>query len=283
MTITSSHLGGAPRRRWRRLARLVMTGVVALLAAVVAVVTVEVLIYHGVTSRGVPKFASLAEHPDVSLHGTVAYTTADRCVRVVAGAGQPSKDVLCLGQLKLDPAKAAVEGKEMTAPQLVWRADGRLEVTGLLMKVGPETAGKAPVYTAGWQKVIDVRTGAVEDVPAAQLPAEPNLATRPTTSPSGQRLSWASNGETGRVKVSLTDQQGSRTLLSAQGPGEYGYNLYSVFWAPNWQWVAVDDGRILITTIGPSPVTRVLVDESGGWQGFPTFAVSADNMLAEPR
>ena len=60
----------------------------------------------------------------------------------------------------------------MAAPQLVWRADGRLEVTGLLMKVGPETAGKAPVYTAAWQKVVDVRTGKVEDVPTAQLPVE---------------------------------------------------------------------------------------------------------------
>jgi hypothetical protein len=151
------------------------------------------------------------------------------------------------------------------------------------VKVGPETAGKAPVYTAGWQKIVDVRTGTVEDVPPADLPSAPNLTTHPTVSPGGQRLSWNSNGQTGRVKVMLTDQAGTRTLLSAHGPGEYGYSLYSVFWAPNWQWVAVDDGRILITTTGALPVTRVLVDGSGGWGAFPTFAVSTENVLSSSR
>jgi hypothetical protein len=106
----------------------------------------------------------------------------------VAAAGVPSKNVVCLGVLQLDAAKAAVVGKEMNAPQLVWRADGRLEVTGFAMPVGPDTKGKAPVYKALWQKVVDVRTGAVEDVRAADLPSGPNLTTRPTTGPSGQQL-----------------------------------------------------------------------------------------------
>jgi hypothetical protein len=36
----------------------------------------------------------------------------------------------------------------------------------------------------------------------------------------------------------------------------YSYDLHAAFWAPNWQWIAVDDGRILIITPGAPPVTR---------------------------
>jgi hypothetical protein len=74
-----------------------------------------------------PEFASLAESPDSSLQGTVAYL-ADQsgCVRIVAAAGQPSKDVLCLPGR--DMSKAEKEGKEIGL-QLVWLPDGRLELT----------------------------------------------------------------------------------------------------------------------------------------------------------
>jgi hypothetical protein len=61
--------------------------------------------------------------------------------------------------------------------------------------------------------------------------------------------------------------------------------MYSIraFWAPNWQWIAADDGRILVITTDDPSTTRVLVDEprgsrSGGTIG-PTFAVTADNIL----
>ncbi len=256
-------------------------GVVLLvLLLLVLVGVVGVAVFHGQESRPVPKFASLAAQPDPSLQGTVAYTTGpDRCVRIVAAAGQPSRDVICLGPLRLDPAVAEKVGKEMTSPQLVWRADGRLEITGLLMQIGPQTKGTTPIYRAGWQKIVDVRTGTVSDVPASELPGEPDQGTHPTVSPSGQRITWTSNGMTGEVKVMLTDATGTRPLLSAHGPGEYGYALYSVFWAPNWQWIAADDGRILVVTPGTPPVTRVLVDGGGRATEFPTFAVTSENFL----
>ena len=87
---------------------------------------------------------------------------------------------------------------------------------------------------------------------------------------------------TGKVKVVLTDRTGSRTLLSAHGPGTYGYHLDPAFWAPNWQWVAADDGRILVITTGDEPTTRVLVTDRGGRSGGAegaTFAVTAQNLL----
>lgn len=251
----------------------------ALVALVLAGVF-ALAVFHAREGRSVPKFAALSEHPDASLQGTVAYTTGEnRCVRVVAAAGQPSRDVVCLGPLQLDPAKAVTEGKEMVAPQLVWRPDGRLEITGFLMQVGPDTKGKPPVYKAGWQKIVDVRTGTVEDVPSSELPAAPNRTTQPAVSPDGKRVSWTQNGATGQVKVKVTDATGSRTVLSAHGPGEYGYALYSVFWAPDGRWIAADDGRILVITPGNPSVTRVLVDGGGGWGEFPVFAVTGENVF----
>jgi hypothetical protein len=84
----------------------------------------------------------------------------------------------------------------------------------------------------------------------------------------------------------LTGHNESRTLLSAQGPGEYTYRLGAAFWAPNWQWIAADDGRILIITTGHHPVTRVLTAESsqGAFDAqLARFAVTGANILAPSR
>lgn len=226
--------------------------------------------------RPVPDFASLAENPDPSLHGTVAYF-ADRsgCVRIVAAAGRPVRDVLCLPAM--DVAKAEELGKE-TGPQLVWLPDGRLEVT--MFRMVP----KSPELNAGWQKIVDVRTGEVEDVPAAEVPSGPNLDTRPSLSPEGERIVTSSDPESGRIKVVLSSDEGSRTVLSAQGPPSYTYGLRAAFWAPDGRWIAADDGRILVITPGDA-VTRVLTDETvgGGFGGddprLARFAVTAENLL----
>ena len=192
-------------------------------------------------------------------------------------SGKPAKDVLCLPQQ--DVSKAKVLGKEI-GPQLVWLPDGRLEVTMFRMTNPP-----GPGFNAGWQKIVDVRTGKVEDVPTADVPSEPNLKTHPMVSPSGSRITTTSNSKNGKIKVVLTDKTGSRTLLSAQGPPNYAYGLTSAFWAPNWKWIAADDGRILVITTGNPSVTRVLTDEStqGAFGGddsrLARFAVTADDIL----
>jgi hypothetical protein len=88
MTAAPSDLGATPHPRSHRWVWLVVAGATALVAAVVVVTGVDVLVFHGAEGRSVPKFVSLAEHPDASLQGTVAYTAADRCIRIVAAAGQ---------------------------------------------------------------------------------------------------------------------------------------------------------------------------------------------------
>lgn len=273
---TTSPGAASPRPRRKRWAWFALP---ALLAFVLVAWLLFVGNFHGGSNRPVPSFPSLSANPDSSIQGTVAYTdTESRCVRIVAAAGSPSKDVLCLGPQKLNPETAAVIGKEMLLPQLVWRSDGRLEVTMMLMKGGGP--GKPPVHFAPeWQKIVDVTTGAVQDVPAADLPTGPNLSTRPATNPDGQKVTWSSDGE-GRVRVALTDTNGTHTLMSARGPGEYTYSLHSAFWAPNWQWIAADDGRILVITPGATPLTRILVDSGGGSSEYPLFAVTARNMIA---
>jgi hypothetical protein len=230
--------------------------------------------------RPVPAFPSLADQPDGSLQGTVAYTDQNGCVRLVAAAGAPSEEVYCLP--KEDMSKTPEVGKEV-GPQLVWLPDGRLEITVFRMDPSQmKDPTTAPPLVAGWQQILDVRTGEVEDVPAAEVPSAPNLGTEPTISPDGREVTTTSDELSGEVEVVLTDGSGSRTLLSAHGPGKYMYSIRA-FWAPNWQWIAADDGRILVITTDDPSTTRVLVDEprggrSGGTIG-PTFAVTADNIL----
>lgn len=273
--MSSSASGVRPVSRKRRRTGMIVGAAIAAIAAIALVL--GILIFSSVT-RPVPQFASLAEHPDASLQGTVAYfADQTRCVKVVAAAGGPAKTVFCLPEM--DVQQAVKEGKEI-GPQLVWLPDGRLQVTVFRMTPPPKP-GAAPVLHRGWQKIVDVRTGKVQNVPAGEIPSQPNRQTHPMVSPSGQRISWTSDN--GKVKVMLTDRNGSsRTLLSAQGPSGYAYGLGTAFWAPNWQWIAADDGRILIITTGHPAVTRVLTGESshGAFDAdLARFAVTGTNIL----
>jgi hypothetical protein len=270
---------GSRRRRWIWVALGAVVGLVAVFAVVVGL---GIVIFHAREGRPVPTFASLAEHPDSSLEGTVAYYASQTgCVRIVAAAGQPSKDVWCLPAE--GPSTWVKQGKPV-GPQLVWLPDGRLQVTMFRMKPKPGSEKSAPPLQPGWQKIVDVGSGAVEDVPAAEVPSTPNLTTQPTVSPRGERIGTTINGMTGQVKVTLTNATGTRTLLAAHGPGEYGYQFDPAFWAPNWKWIAgSDDGRILIINPTDPAVTRVLVTGTGGGAGGgtagPTFAVTTANVL----
>jgi hypothetical protein len=240
---------------------------------IVLALGVTAVVLHFSRSGSVPSFPSLEETPDPTLHGTVAYLGDGNCIRIVAAGGGPSKQVMCLPSQ--DVAVAERLGKEQ-GPQLVWRPDGRLEVTMFRMTDPP-----GPDFDAGWQKVVDVRSGAVEDVPASAVPSTADRTTQPATDPDGRRISWTSDPASGRISVRLDDHGNTRTLLSARGPGEYTYGLAAAFWSPDWSWVAADDGRILVITPDDA-VTRVLVEpaDSGfGGDGLARFAVTAEDIL----
>ena len=162
---------------------------------------------------------------------------------VAAGAagGGPNREVFCIPPLDLADAEAT--GKPLD-PQLVRLDKGLLEVTMFRMTDPP-----GPGFRAGRQKIVDARTGAVVDLPIADARAAANLATRPTVSPTGQEPSYTSDAQSGKVTITLTEPVGGRrVLLDATGPGNYTYGLDSVFWSPDFEWIAADDGRILVIT-----------------------------------
>jgi hypothetical protein len=252
-------------------------------AAVVVIVVmgaIGVVVLRAVGGGEVPAFPSLVESPDPSITGTVAYVDEGQCVSVVAAGGGPSTRLLCLPPI--DPKVAEVEGKPM-GPQLVWLPDGRLEVTMVNMDVSTKKGDEPPEFRPSWQKIVDVRTGEVTDVPESQLPAGLNTSTRPTVSPDGTEVSFTSKSDSGHVTVEVTDADGTtRTLLDVDGPDKYVYGLRAAFWAPDHSYVLADDGRILVITLDDPSLTRELVVNANLFGDQPedaSFAVTSADLL----
>lgn len=276
---------GRSRRRWIRSVAIALGVVVAGAVGVLSWAYFGRSDFHAGERSPVPSFPSLADAPDPSLRGTMAYFDDEsRCVRIVAAAGSPSEDVLCLtaDDLALSPS----EGKP-AGPQLVWRSDGRLEVT-LFRWIPSKETDAPPPMTAQWQKVVDVTTGERELVADAELPDAPLEVSPPTVNDRGERVSTDFDALTGQGRITLTTASGTRTLLSVEGPGEYTYGLEPAFWAPGDDWIVTTDtgegGRILVITPTDPPSTRVLVTNSGGGAGGgtagPSFAITGQDLLA---
>ena len=64
-------------------------------------------------------------------------------------------------------------------------------------------------------------------------------------------------------------------------PSKANYLFGPAFWAPNWDWIAASDGRILIITADDPSVTRVLRDDTGSAnnESWAEFAVTDQNLL----
>lgn len=245
--------------------------VVALVLGLVAVgsFVVRDLLAFG---RPAPEFSSLADDPDPSIHGTVAFfmVKADPktkptggCVRVIAAAGEPSKDVLCFDGEDTD-----------VGPQLAFLPDGRLEVTMFSWPTGQP-------LVAAWQKIVDVRTGETEDVLAGHLPEAP-IALGPTMTPTGEQITAGSRAN--RAELVLIAADGTpHTLWSADVSPDYGLKA---IWAPNWEWLLAYDGRLLVVTLDNPAQIRVLVGEAEGRGDFGStepplafFAVTGADLL----
>lgn len=245
-----------------------------LLATVVAVAIIVVIVVVRMSSTSNPEFPSLVATPDPALHGTVAYyDNPSRCVRAISVSGAASKEVMCMPELDVDKAKT--EGKPV-GWNLTWRSDNRLEITQFLMM---DKSG-SPTFKPGWQKVVDVVSGAVEEVPADQIALLPTPGARTTTSPAGDVVAFTS--DSGHVMVTLNRASGeAHTLLNAQGdPETYGVN--SVSWSPDFKWAAVDDGHLLITTLDNPGVTRTLtppLQTDYGYDALHWFDITAIDLL----
>ena len=236
----------------------------------------------GAESRPLPGFESLALRPDPALKGSIAYFSNDNgCVRVRGASGTPVRNALCLAdfaQPNGSNGSGGEDGRPLVGPQLRWLRDGRLEVTMFRPSSRP-----GRVFDPGWQRVVDVSTGEVQDVPARRVSSRPNVAGELRSNDSGQRLFIRSDPDSGHVEVSLVDQFGMRTLMSADGPAGAGYGIRgNAVWSPDGTWAVVDEGRLVVmTATSDPPLTRVLSDEQvrGGDGLYPTFAVTSRPLL----
>lgn len=206
--------------------------------ALVAVVAVGAFLFWALRdTKGTPEFPSLADQPDASLVGTVAYLDweMNACLRVVPAAGGPVRTVACLTGVNAG-----------TGVDLGWLDDGRVAVTAY----------------GEWQKIVDVTSGAVDDVPAAQVPQLAPDRRPVSVSEDGRRLTSINDG--GRVQIVLEEQGETRVLLDTTGGTTY--EIGTPRWSPDETFVLTADSaaRLLVTTLDDAPVTRVLATELGG-------------------
>lgn len=223
------------RRKTRR--RVVLAIVVTLV--VVGAFFVGREVWWGL--RPTPEFDSMVSDPDPSLVGTVAFqgSGADGCVSVVAAAGGEPHQVTC------------VEGFK-GGGSLRWLPDGRLQYTH---HPDPHIGGAASSV------IIDVVTGDTVEVPDDEVPP-PSETDEFEPGPNGEIVETSSSR--GELTLSLTDDQGTRELLSVGAPSTY--TLTQLAWSPDGSWFVVKDDldQLLLVTTGASSRTRVLAISAWG-------------------
>ena len=77
-------------------------------------------------------------------------------------------------------------------------------------------------------------------------------------------------------------KRGETKYTAVDGIPEGAYWVSAAFWAPSGDWIAVDDGRILVVVPGAEDEIRVLTDASsqGGFEGeLSRFAVTDQDLL----
>jgi hypothetical protein len=211
--------------------------IVSIVAAVsvLAVVTVIIFVFGVIP---LPEFSSLADQPDPSIPGTVAYVEFDEtpCLVTVPASGGDSAEVWCGRQYVEFPS---------------WTADGLLVVLDYTAQ---------PSYL-----LIDPATGTeVDRVPQANQPGEPEPLPYPADvrreRPDGATVHTTGlrGGETSViVRLNGTDQ----TILAVErAPSDYSF--IDAQWSPDGAWVLVSDtaGRLLIVGADGNPGARVLID-----------------------
>ena len=223
-----------------------------------------------------PEFVSLALVPDPSLSGTVAYFDDESlCVRVVAAAGQPNREAYCLEDQ--EPSAAEKEGKDVGV-DIEWLTDDRLQHTLYRMIA----ASGAPVFEAAWRRIVDIRTGKVEEVPYAEIAGVVPEHACVTTSPAGERI--VTESDSGHAVVTLVTPAGERTLLDVRGNPET-YGIADACWAPHYEWIATNDTRMLVITPGDPSVTRALTPPMTTFYGYDAlawYAITDADLLTEP-
>jgi hypothetical protein len=223
--------------------------VVAVSASVLVVVAVLVIVLvFGVIP--LPDYPSLAEQPDASIPGTVAFITDGQpaCLGVVPASGGVATEVRC-GAVELGT--------------LGWTSDGKI----ITIDFTTSTARYL---------IIDPTSGEIIDTVPAGVD-EPTPLVREPESTRADGAVLITDNTRGATAVKLrSPNQDPVTILSADGPQDYSFDVAT--WSPDGQWVLVVDseGRILIVGASGSPGARLLVEGASRWMnaawympGFP--------------
>ena len=247
---------------------LITLGIVGV--ALLAAVGIGARVFAALGPGAEPSFPSLEEQPQAQFSGTVAYySDSSGCVRMVAARGGPSKDVYCIPDEPIETKEA--KGKPI-GPHLDWLPDGRLSVTMYRM---PDVPG--PEVLPGWQRIVDVRTGAVEEVPEEDVPQTAPVIEHPSVSPDGAELTTVSAD--GAAIITITQDGQARVILDVSGDPRT-YRMAPAYWSPDFTWIAADDGRILI--IDPTdPATAWVLTEDARTtadERFDRFAITAEQI-----
>ena len=217
-----------------------------------------------------PSFPSLQDEPHAEFQGTVAYySDSSGCVRIMAAAGQPSKDVYCIPE---EPLETKQEKGKPIGPHLAWLPDGRISVTMYRMTPVP-----GPEVLPGWQRFVDPRTGGIEEVPEKDVPQVAPVLDHPTVRPDGAQLTTVS--DEGAAVVSVTKDGQTRILLDVSGDPR-SYRMAAAYWSPDFTWIAADDGRMLIIDPTDPATTWILTDDAGTTvdERFDRFAITAEEI-----
>lgn len=268
----------AESRRGRRWWRTVLIGFIALIAALFALVIIEVVEPKNRYAVPWPEFPELAVNPDSSLQGTIAFISGPgspvivgsgpeakpekrSCARIVSASGGTPRDAVCWPMTEREIAS------------VVWREDGRLRVTVFDPPVGKEQP------TPVWGRIYNPVDGLLEPVADDELSADAFPAPAPLESADGQTLSISGRDGTVKIEVSSSGGTGTRTVFDLRDTNP-GFGIYSgPEWSDDSKWFVFFDGqRLLTTTVAEPALTRVLVDDVSGSIadfGAQSFAMTA--------
>ena len=203
--------------------------------AVLVVVTVVIFVFGVIP---LPEFPSLADQPDASIPGTVAFVEFDNspCLVTVPASGGETREVWCSMNYAEYPS---------------WTADGLLVVLDY---------NAEPTYL-----LIDPDSGTeVDRIPQGNQPDPtvplPYPSDTRSERPDGARVRIEGSRD-GATSVIVRVDGSDQTILSVEGaPADYGF--VEAQWSPDGAWVLVSDtsGRLLVVGANGSPGARVLVE-----------------------
>ncbi|MFQ5966550.1 MAG: TolB family protein [Acidimicrobiia bacterium] len=241
--------------------------IAAVSSAVVLLAVVGIILAFGLIP--VPEYPSLAENPDPSIPGTVAYSTFEErdgefgreCVYVVPAGGGDARLLSC--------------GQEFGFA-LAWTADGLLATESF--EFGPAIVVLDP-QTGQEVDRIDFTGGFNGEPPDEEIFSLVHIDR--SRRPDGARVETGrEHGPGSSITVRLPDGTTHELISVTEAPPSYAF--FESQWSPDGQFVLTADseGRLIVIRAEGAPEPRVLADRHEGhgaaaWYipGNPTYTV----------